>query len=82
MATACGSCHTLSDAGTQGQTGPDLDETLPGKDAAFIEQSIADPDAKVATGFQLGIMPKNYGDTLSDEELDALVKYLGEVAGK
>jgi cytochrome c oxidase subunit 2 len=81
-ATACGSCHTLADAGTQGQSGPDLDETLPGTDAASIEQSIADPDAKVATGFQPGIMPKNYGDTLSDEELDALVKYLGEVAGK
>jgi hypothetical protein len=27
-------------------------------------------------------MPKNYGDTLSAEELDALVKYLGDVAGK
>ena len=33
-------------------------------------------------GFQAGIMPKNYADTLSPEELDALVKYLGEVAGK
>jgi hypothetical protein len=27
-------------------------------------------------------MPENYGDTLSPEELKALVKYLGEVAGK
>jgi cytochrome c oxidase subunit 2 len=81
-ATACGSCHTLSDAGTQGQTGPDLDETLPDKDAAYIEESIVRPDADVAPGFQQGIMPKNYGDTLSAEELKALVKYLGEVAGK
>jgi cytochrome c oxidase subunit 2 len=82
VATACGSCHTLSDAGTKGQTGPDLDETLPDKDAAFIEKSIVDPDAEIASGFQGGIMPQNYGDTLSKEEVDTLVKYLGEVAGK
>ena len=81
-ATACGSCHTLADAGTQGQSGPDLDETLPDKDAGYIEESIVEPDKQITPGFQKGIMPKNYGDTLSEEELDALVKYLGEVAGK
>jgi len=81
-ATACGACHKLADAGTQGQTGPDLDKALAGKDAKFIEQSITAPDAEVASGFQPGIMPKNYSDTLSQEELQALVKYLGEVAGK
>ena len=81
-ATACGSCHTLADAGTQGQAGPDLDETLPDKDAAYIEESITAPDAEIPAGFQDGIMPKNYRDTLSAEELEALVKYLGEVAGK
>jgi cytochrome c oxidase subunit 2 len=81
-ATACGSCHTLADAGTSGQTGPDLDKVLAGKDAAFIEQSIVQPNADIAPGFQAGIMPENYGDTLSPEELKALVKYLGEVAGK
>jgi cytochrome c oxidase subunit 2 len=81
-ATACGSCHTLADAGTSGQTGPDLDKVLKGKDAAFIEKSITAPDAEIAAGFQAGIMPKNYADTLSSQELKALVKYLGEVAGK
>ena len=40
------------------------------------------PSAEIAAGFQGGIMPKNYGDTLSPEELDALVEYLGKVAGK
>jgi cytochrome c oxidase subunit 2 len=81
-ATACGACHTLADAGTTSETGPSLDETLAGKDAAYIEEGIVEPDKEIAAGFQAGIMPKNYGDTLSDEELDALVKYLGEVAGK
>ena len=81
-ATACGSCHKLADAGTSAETGPDLDETLPDKDAAYIEEAIVEPDKETPPGFQAGIMPKNYGDTLSDEELEALVKYLGEVAGK
>jgi cytochrome c oxidase subunit 2 len=81
-ATACGACHKLADAATSGATGPDLDKVLAGKDAAFIEKSIVEPDAELAPGFQGGIMPKDYGDTLSPEELKALVKYLGEVAGK
>jgi len=81
-ATACGSCHTLADAGTASSTGPDLDEALAGKDAAFIRDSIVKPDDEIASGFQDGIMPKNYGDTLSQDELDALVTYLGKVAGK
>lgn len=81
-ATACGACHQLADAGTAGQTGPDLDKVLAGKDAAFIEKSITDPDAEIAAGFQAGIMPRDYGDTLSAEELKALVTYLAKVAGK
>lgn len=81
-ATACGACHTLADAGTSSETGPDLDETLADKDRAYIEESIVAPDAEITPGFQAGIMPKNYGDTLSDEELEALVGYLDEVAGQ
>jgi len=81
-ATACGACHTLADAATSATTGPDLDKVLAGKDEALVRKAITEPDAEIASGFQAGIMPKNYGDTLSAQELDALVKYLGEVAGK
>src|SRR4051812_17866496 len=49
-ATPCGACHTLSEAGTSGTTGPELDKALKGKDAAFIKQSIVKPDAQVAPG--------------------------------
>ena len=78
----CASCHTLADAGATGTTGPNLDEVLPDMSDAEIEQSITDPDAKIAEGFQPGIMPPNYGETLSAEQMDALVKYLKEVAGQ
>jgi cytochrome c oxidase subunit 2 len=79
---ACGSCHTLSDAGTDATIGPDLDEVLQGKDAAFIQEAIENPGADVAQGFQDGIMPTNYGDTLQPEEIKALTDYLVEVATK
>ena len=81
-ATACATCHTLADAGAKGQVGPDLDKVLKGKDAAFIKESILDPDKEIAPGFQPGIMPSNFGDTLSPEQVDALVKYLSEVTNK
>jgi cytochrome c oxidase subunit 2 len=77
-ATPCGACHTLSAAGTSGTTGPDLDQGLKGKDAAFIKQSILQPDAQIAPGFGKGIMPPNYRSTLTPAEVDALVKYLSD----
>jgi cytochrome c oxidase subunit 2 len=76
--TACGSCHTLSKAGTTGTTGPNLDQALPGLSDAEIRQSIVDPDAKITQGFSPGLMPR-YGESLSAEQVDALVKYLSEV---
>jgi cytochrome c oxidase subunit 2 len=79
---ACGACHTLSDAGTQSSTGPDLDQSLAGKDAAYINESIVEPDAVVAEGFAAGLMPKDYGQTLSADELEALVNYLVEATSK
>jgi cytochrome c oxidase subunit 2 len=81
-ATACGGCHKLADAGTAGGVGPDLDQVLKGKDEAFIRQSIVDPNAEIAEGFDKGIMPDTYEKLLTKPELDALVKYLEEVAAK
>jgi cytochrome c oxidase subunit 2 len=79
QAVACGQCHTLADAGTNGQVGPDLDKVLKGKDAAFIETSIVDPNADIAKGFGKDIMPPNYKETLSPAQIKALVDYLGKV---
>lgn len=72
----CGSCHTLKAAGTSATIGPDLDQTLKGRGAAYVRQSIADPDAKLATGFARGIMPSDYGRKLSPKDLKALVDFI------
>jgi cytochrome c oxidase subunit 2 len=73
----CGSCHTLSEAGTNGTVGPDLDN-ISQADRAYIEQSIVDPNADVVQGFPRDVMPANFREQLSQQELDALVKYLLE----
>jgi cytochrome c oxidase subunit II len=78
----CGSCHTLADADTTAEVGPNLDEALPGQDPASVSQSIVDPDAVIAQGFQPGVMPKIYDEQLSDAQLEGLVEYLLEAAGK
>src|SRR3954447_9363223 len=79
---ACSSCHTLADAGANGTLGPNLDKVLKKRNAGFIQQSIEDPSAFVEKGFQDGIMPANYKETLKPEEIKALTDYLVKVASK
>jgi cytochrome c oxidase subunit II len=81
FAQQCGSCHVLADAGTEGQVGPNLDEALQGADADFIMESIVDPGAEIAEGFQDGVMPTDYGEIFTEEQLDGLVEYLVEATG-
>lgn len=75
-AQGCGSCHTFAPAGSSGTVGPDFDEALAGKDAAFIRQSIVDPNAEVTEGFSPNVMPQTYGDQLSPKQIDDLVAFL------
>jgi cytochrome c oxidase subunit II len=73
----CARCHTLAAAGATGETGPNLDQ-ISDPTRSYIRTSILNPNAEIAEGFRPDIMPKNFGDELSDRELDALVKYLLE----
>jgi cytochrome c oxidase subunit 2 len=75
----CGACHAFTPAGTDAQVGPSLDAIEPpgGKSLEeFIRESIVNPNAVVAAGFQPDVMPKTFNQTLSKEQLDALVQYL------
>jgi cytochrome c oxidase subunit 2 len=80
----CGGCHTFTPAGSDGAIGPSLDELAAAAEAAgvpldeFVRSSIADPDDTVAPGFQPGVMPGTFGESLTAEELDGLVAYLTE----
>jgi mono/diheme cytochrome c family protein len=78
----CGGCHTLAAANAGGTVGPNLDETLPGQPESEIEESIVEPEAKIAKGFPAGVMPQNFEEKIPPEELKQLVEYLSESAGK
>jgi cytochrome c oxidase subunit 2 len=85
-ANGCGGCHTLAAANANGTVGPDLDHLA--ADAAkygkqlgespqkYVQQSIADPGAFTVPNFPKGVMPSTFGQQLSPQQLQALVKYL------
>jgi cytochrome c oxidase subunit 2 len=76
----CGACHAFTPAGTDAQVGPSLDQIDPGDQPLeeFVRESIVDPNAKIAAGFQPGVMPETFESSLSDDQLDAVVQYLVE----
>jgi len=74
----CGTCHTLAAANSGGVTGPNLNEVLPGQTEAMIEESVLDPNAKIAKGYPPNVMPQNFEQLLTPKEVEDLVKYLSE----
>jgi sulfite dehydrogenase len=68
---SCGTCHTLSDAGTQGNVGPVLDELKP--DKARVASAIENG------GAGSGAMPANI---VTGKEAEAVAQYVSSVAGQ
>src|SRR6478752_3132302 len=77
----CGGCHTLAAAQSGGTVGPDLNEVLSGQSAAMVHEDIVDPNKVIAPGFPASVMPLNFEETLSPEELEDLVQFLVESTG-
>lgn len=86
-AMGCSGCHKLDQDQTAdniGQPGPNmrnLPETagqrVPGQDAVtYVHTSIVDPNAFVNPGYVGGIMPGNFKDQMSVEEIDSLVTWI------
>lgn len=67
--TNCASCHTLKEAGTTGEVGPNLDELEP--DMGTVEHQVENGG---------GGMPSFKG-TLSGTEIKAVASYVSSVAG-
>jgi mono/diheme cytochrome c family protein len=89
---ACGSCHTLSAAGTTGTVGPNLNTlkqacATPASQQArgstlqkCIHTAIVDPYKYIPSGYKAGIMPNTFSKTLSPSQIQALVAFLASVA--
>ena len=70
----CSTCHSLN----AGETivGPSLAGIGSDEDAAYIRESILDPNAVLVEGFPPDTMPNVWGTELSGEQVDQLVAYL------
>ena len=65
----CGSCHRLAAARAEGPIGPSLDETLESHTAESLRAKIVSPG-------EMSLMPQDFGQRMSDDDLDALVGFL------
>ena len=76
----CVSCHTYKPAGSKATVGPDLDKLATYAKqakqplAAFVHESIVNPNAYVEKGFPPNVMPSFA--SLSKAQVDALVTFL------
>ena len=68
--SACGGCHTLADAGSSGNVGPNLDDAKPTYDKVVTQ---------VTNGG--GVMPPFKG-TLTEQQIADVAAYVSSVAGK
>lgn len=62
----CRLCHTLAAAGAEGEIGPDLDQLAPTAERV-----------RMAVERGVGNMPP-FGETLSQEEIEAVSRYVAE----
>jgi len=69
--TTCGTCHTLSEAGTSGTVGPNLDELKPSE--STVEHQVINGGGPMPAFGKEG--------TLSPEEVKAVATYVSSVAG-
>ncbi len=74
----CATCHALNGEG--GEIGPKFNGMAAlGKD--HIRESILNPNASLAKGFEnfANMMPPNFGEQLSKEQIEALVNFLASL---
>jgi mono/diheme cytochrome c family protein len=69
FATNCGGCHVLSDAGTSGSVGPNLDDSQP--DEALVVDRVTNGQ---------GVMPP-FAGVLTEQQIADVAAYVSSVAG-
>lgn len=80
--TGCRLCHSLNPG--ERRVGPSLagiatraETRVPGMSAReYLYQSIVEPDAYVVPGYPAGVMPPNYRELLTEEDIQDLVAFL------
>lgn len=80
----CAGCHSVDGTTIVGPSWQGLygkTETFEGGstvvvDEAYLRELIINPGAKVVAGFPNGVMPQDFGQKLSDEQIADLIAYI------
>jgi len=84
----CQACHSLDGSQLVGPTWLGLygsqvaleDGTTVVADEEYLRRSILETNAEIVKGYPANVMPSIYQDTLSEEQVDALVEYIKSLA--
>ncbi len=80
----CFGCHSIDGSSGVGPTWLGLfgsevpldgGETVSG-DETYIRNSILDPDLQIRDGFGAGLMPPNYSDRLTEDQIDEIIAFI------
>jgi mono/diheme cytochrome c family protein len=79
----CNACHQLEALGSVGGVGPDLSQVGSRLSVDEIKESIVNPNAVIAEACPAGpcplnVMPQNFAERLTPEQIDTLATYLSE----
>lgn len=84
----CGVCHAIAGVeGAAGQVGPDLSDIGTRTDPDDIRESILEPDAVIAETCPAGpcpagVMPKDFGQRMTAQQLEMLVEFFSGLQGQ
>lgn len=82
--TWCSGCHMISPSEGAPQLAPGLAEMAAAARANsrglspidYLREGTIDPNATIAPGYSAGLMPTNYAESLSAEEIAALLAFM------
>lgn len=80
----CASCHSLDGTPNVGPTWSGLfggERTLTSgeivtADVEYLKESIIDPNAKIVQGFTAGVMPQNFGQELTPDQINDIIAFI------
>ncbi len=81
----CIACHSLDGSVIIGPSWKNLFESsgefedgtsIDSKDVAYLTESILEPNKKLVKGFQANLMPNNYAEVFTKEEITTIIAYL------
>jgi len=80
----CTSCHSIDGSVSVGPTWKGLyeleqqlaDGSMVTVDGAYLHNAIVNPNAQVAAGFPANVMPQNFKDTISEQQITDMIEYI------